>query len=145
MNQPLSDMATVAIDRPFAACFAFLADPHKLGAWAKGIEQPRVVEPDSVVGRYYGGEECWARIEADAQRGSIRYHLGADPSTLVPRIMIQVVAGGLLGRSRETCLVSMMAWRTAAMDDRAWKRLVSGHAAEITLIKQLIEAEPDRA
>ena len=140
MTSPLSDMATVAIHRPFADCFAFLSSPHRLLSWSRGITDARVVEPDSIVGPFKGHAEYWARIDADAARGSILYHLGPDRAALVPRIMIQIVDGAHLGLGPGTCLVSMMAWRSAETDDADWQRLVEAHAGEVAHIKELIEA-----
>lgn len=135
-----SNMVTAKINRPFEESFAFLISPHRLGLWAEGLVDPQAVEPNFVVGKFFGGREVWVRIEGDAAKGTIHYYIGEDRDALVPRIMIQVVAGPHLDMEDGQSVVSMMAWRMASMDQMTWDRLITAHAGEIVEIKRLVEA-----
>ena len=50
------------------------------------------------------------------------------------------MAGEYLDGGADTCVVSMLAWRSAAWDDTRWQALVEAHEAEILQLKDLIEA-----
>jgi hypothetical protein len=137
----LGHMATCHVKAPADAAFRYLADPKMLGRWSLGCWAADVCgEP----GLYRGhslidGSPAWFRIEADAARRLIDFHVGA-PDRLQRRIFIRIVSGEELERAALTCLVSMHAWRTAAMTDERWQRLRVLHEAEIILIGGQIEA-----
>ena len=54
--------------------------------------------------------------------------------------MIRVVPGAVLERNPQSCVVSLIAWRQAGMDDARWAGLKSGHESEILELKRLIES-----
>ena len=120
---------------------AFLADPLKLSSWAVGMGET-TVHPDGMIeGSFPGTEQpIWARIDADRERSTIHYHLGSDPDSLVPRIMVRVVSGHVLDDNLGSCVVSMIAWRQESMDDARWEGLKSRHESEIRELKRLIES-----
>lgn len=75
----------------------------------------------------------------DRARLVIDYHIGTSAAKLVPRAMARVVPGATLGRARNTCVVSLLAWREASMPDERWARLVACHEVEILLIQSLLD------
>ncbi len=141
MEDRWAHICSAAVDRPAADAMAFLQAPEKLARWAVGLGEARVHPDGTVKGAFPDtGEPIWARIDADPDRGTILYHLGPDPDFLVARIMIRVVPGDVLERDPQSCVVSLIAWRQAGMDDARWDGLRSGHEAEILELKRLIEA-----
>ena len=54
--------------------------------------------------------------------------------------MIRVVSGEVLEDDPRTCVVSLIAWRQASMDDARWDALKSGHEREVLEIRRLVEA-----
>ena len=141
MDDGLAHICSVAIDRSAAAAMSFLADPEKLSSWAVGMGETTVHPGGAIEGAFPGtGAPIWARIDADPGRGTILFHLGSDPGSLVPRIMVRVVPGGDLERDPGSCVVSLVAWRQEAMDDARWEGLKAGHESEILDLKRLIES-----
>ena len=141
MDDGHAHICSVAVERPAAAAIAFLADPEKLSSWAVGMGET-TVHPDGMVEGAFPGTSrpIWARIDADPGRGIILYHLGPDPDSLVPRIMVRVVSGSVLEMDPQSCVVSLVAWRQEAMDDARWEGLKSGHEREVLDLKRLIES-----
>ena len=141
MDDARAHICSVAVDRPAADAMAFLADPEKLSSWAVGMGETTLHPDGTIEGAFPGtGQPIWARIDADPARGTIAYHLGPDPDSLVPRIMVRVVPGSVLERDPASCLVSLVAWRQRSMDDARWAGLKSGHEGEIREVKRLIES-----
>ena len=134
-------ICSVAVGRPASAALAFLADPEKLSSWAIGMGATTVHPDGTIEGTFPETKQpIWARIDADHGRATLHYRLGPDPDSLVPRIMVRVVPGSVLGRSPESCVVSMIAWRQDAMDDARWQALKAGHEAEVLEVKRLVES-----
>ena len=141
MDDGYAHICSVAVDRPAADAIAFLADPEKLSSWAVGMGETTIHSDGAIEGAIPGSKQpIWARIDADPGRGTILYHLGPDPDSLVPRIMVRVVPGGDLEVDPQSCVVSLLAWRLASMDDARWEGLKSGHEREILDLKRLIES-----
>lgn len=124
---------------------AFLADPERLSSWAVGMGETTVHADDLIEGAFPGTKEpIWARIDADPGRSTVHYHLGPDPDSLAPRIMIRVVPGNVLEGDPRACVVSLIAWRQEGMDDARWEGLKSGHEREIREIRRLVESASPR-
>lgn len=124
---------------------AFLADPERLSSWAVGMGETTVHADDLIEGAFPGTKEpIWARIDADPGRSTVHYHLGPDPDSLAPRIMIRVVPGSVLDGDPRACVVSLIAWRQEGMDDARWEGLKSGHEREIREIRRLVESASPR-
>ena len=141
MDDGHAHICSVAVERPASDAMACLADPEKLSAWAVGMGETTVHPGGAIEGAVPGtGAPIWARIDADPGRGTIHYRLGPDPDSLVPRIMVRVVPGSVLGRDPKSCVVSLVAWRQEAMGDARWESLKSGHEREILEVKRLIES-----
>jgi len=143
MDDGHAHICSVAVGRPAGDAIAFLADPEKLSSWAVGMGETKVHADGTIEGAFPETKQpIWARIDADPGRGTILYQVGPDPGSLVPRIMVRVVPGSVLGGDPESCVVSMIAWRQEAMDDARWEGLKSGHEREILEVKRLIESAP---
>ena len=141
MDDGHAHICSVAIDRPAAAAMSFLADPEKLSSWAVGMGETTVHPGGAIEGASPETKQpIWARVDADPERSIILYHLGPDPDSLVPRIMVRVLPGTVLGSDPESCVVSLVAWREKAMDDARWEDLKSGHEREILDLERLIES-----
>ena len=124
---------------------AFLADPERLSSWAAGMGETTVHAGGLIEGAFPGTKEpIWARIDPDPGRSTIHYHLGPDPDSLAPRIMIRVVPGSVLEGDPRACVVSLIAWRQEGMDDARWEGLKSGHEREIREIRRLVESASPR-
>lgn len=141
MNNPDQDLCytvTAEVAAPARAAFDYLADGAKVGDWALGaLAAKRVGKSDLYVSQENG---IALRVDADAKRLVIDYHVGSSAKDLVMRIATRVIPGETMGRGAGTCLVSMAAWRPKSFDDRRWSRLKAFHDAEIHLIREKIEA-----
>ncbi len=127
---------------PASVVFDFMRDGHKLGRWALGcfdtVEQkPGLYRGISLIDQ----QEVWVRSEAIPTVLAVSYHVGASPDDLKPRILAQVVPGDMLGRSAQTSVLSLIAWREASMDDDRWQQLRDSHRVELRIIRNLIHAE----
>ena len=141
MQDRWAHICWAAVDCPAGDALAFLRAPEKLASWAVGLGEATVHADGTIEGAFPAtGQPIWARIDADPERSAIWYHLGPDRDSLVPRIMIRVVPGDVLEGDPGTCVVSLIAWRQASMDDARWDGLRSGHEREILELKRLIEA-----
>lgn len=140
MSAGQSHIASVVVARPAGEVFAFMADPGKLDRWSFGTRQT-VISPDgTVVGTsLFDGAEAVVRIDADAARLAIDYHLGTGPAELAHRITARVVPGASLGLDAPASVLSLIAWRAQTMGDDRWRRLVASHELEVLLIKALLE------
>ena len=143
MDDGWAHICSIRVDRPAPAALAFLADPDRLSSWAAGMGETTVHADGVIEGAFRGTKRpIRVRIDPDPDRSTIHYHLGPDPDSLVPRIMIRVVPGSVLEGDCRACVVSMIAWRQEGMDDARWEGLKSAHEREIREIKRLIESAP---
>lgn len=138
----LSDCASIVCDLPAAAVFAFMQDGKKLGHGALGClntveQQPGLYQGMSLIDQ----QTVWVRPEAIPDMLAVSYHVGGSPDALKPRILAQVVPGDRLGRPTQTCVLSLIAWRDADMDDDRWQQLRDSHRVELRIIQNLLQAE----
>ena len=139
-----TDTASVAIERNAEAVFKFMSDPNKMDLWSFGSWRISVEGDGLVHGRsIFDGSTACVRIETDAQNRLIDYCIGTTPENLEPRIFVRVTPGEVTGSSALNCILSMVAFRTEAMSDDRWHRLVTAHAFEVQLIKSLLENDFD--
>ena len=135
-----TDTASVTIERNAEAVFKFMSDPNKMDLWSFGTWRISVGGDGLVHGRsIFDGSAACVRIEPDAQNRLIDYCIGTTPENLEPRIFVRVTPGEVTGSSALNCILSMVAFRTEAMSDDRWHRLVTAHAFEVQLIKSLLE------
>ena len=139
-----TDTASVTIERNAEAVFKFMSDPNKMDLWSFGSWRISVDGDGLVHGRsIFDGSTACVRIEPDAQSQLIDYCIGTTPENLEPRIFIRVTPGEVTESSALNCILSMVAFRTEAMSDDRWHRLVTAHAFEVQLIKSLLENDFD--
>ena len=135
----LSHCTTAVCDVTAEEAFAFLADPARIGSWALGCWDARPLGGGVVSGTsLFDGSTTYARVDGDPQRLAADFAVGPEPDELVHRISARVLAGAPLGFEAE-CLVTLLAWRPAAMDDERWARLTASHETEILLLRGRIE------
>jgi hypothetical protein len=141
MTAGQSHVASIVVKRAAAEVFAFMADPAKLERWSFGTWETTIAADGLVTGiSIFDGSRILVRIDADRERLSIDYRLGGDPAALVPRIAVRIVPGEHLGLDPGHSVLTFLAWRSAAMDDDRWRRLIASHEFEAVLIKSLIES-----
>jgi hypothetical protein len=142
MMDALSHIASIEVAASADRAFAFLADRTKLNQWSFGTWRTTLHDDGLVEGRaIFDDSVTWVRIDADAARMVIDYHLGREPGALTPRIGARVVPGERLDLPAEHCVVTLIAWRTRAMSDERWRRLTASHDFEVVLLKSLIERD----
>ena len=132
----LCHTVTAEVAAPARVAFDYLADGARVGEWALGALAAKRVGTSDL----FRGDGIAFRVDADAKRLVIDYHVGSQENDLAMRISTRVIPGETLGRGAGTCLVSMAAWRPKSFDDRRWSRLKGFHDAEIHLIREKIEA-----
>jgi hypothetical protein len=81
----------------------------------------------------FDGEQLFFKPVGDRGRLLVDYWVGADAGSLSLRAMTRVIP-----RARNSCVVSLTAWREASMGDERWERLVACHEVEIRLIQALL-------
>jgi hypothetical protein len=119
-----------------------MSDGIALGRWSLGCFDTVMIETMTYRGEALDGRGLtYVRIRPDRERLQVVYEVGKELHSLNPRILAVIVpttkAGGT---SEESCLVSLIGWRTSEMSNADWKRLEAFHDAEILLIKSQIEA-----
>ena len=139
-----TDTASVTIERSAEAVFKFMSDPEKMDLWSFGTWRISVDDNGLVHGRsIFDGSTACVRIEPNAQNRLIDYWVGANSENLAPRIFVRITPGEVTGSSTLNCIWSMVSFRTEAMSDDRWHRLVTAHALEVQLIKSVLENEFD--
>ncbi len=135
----LSHCVTTQIDVPASFAFGFLADPIRLGQWALGCMRTQATDEPAVYTGFslFDGSQGWLSIDAHSDLGLIDYKVGPKEA-LIHRISARVIAGANAGLSGGQCLVMLMAWRPAGMEEARWHRLCASHEAEILLIREQI-------
>ena len=137
---PLCHAATALVEAPAKQAFAFMADGIKLGKWALGCLDTEEVERGLFSGRsQFNGGVGYVRIVADQTLLNIDYHVGATPKALNHQNTARIVPGASLGRPANCCMVTLIAWRTAAMSDEDWRLICATHESEIYVVKAMIE------
>lgn len=129
---------------PVQAALALLSTAAGLARWNLGLWHTQEQSPGRLSGRsLFGGGQGLADVQVDADRGWIDYRVGGEAQQLVPRIQARVQPGAELGYADDRCIVSLMAWRSADMDDARWQRLCATHQVEIEIIRAELERAPD--
>src|SRR5260221_2774536 len=138
-SSSLSHCVTAHVDVPASFAFAFLADPIRLGHWALGCMRTQPTDEPGVYTGYslFDDSQSWLSIDAHPDLCLIDYKVGPK-GALIHRISARVIAGPNAGLSAGQCLVMLMAWRPAGMEDSRWHRLCTSHETEILLIREQI-------
>jgi len=69
----------------------------------------------------------------DRKRLLVDYYVGTHSARLASRMMARAFR-----RTRNSCVVSLVAWRVASMDQTRWERLIACHEVEVLLIQALL-------
>jgi hypothetical protein len=126
-----------------ADALALLSTAAGLARWNLGLWHTQEQAPGWLSGRsLFGGGQGLAQVQVEAARGWVDYHVGVDAQHLVPRIQARVQPGAELGYADDHCLVTLMAWRSADMDEARWRRLCRTHEVEIDIIRAELERAP---
>ena len=145
LPEPTADVhAAVRLCRvPAQTALALLSTAAGLARWNLGLWHTQEQAPGWLSGRsLFGGGQGLAQVQVDAARGGVDYRVGGDAQRLVPRIQARVQPGAELGYAEDHCLVTLMAWRSADMDDARWRRLCATHEVEIDIIRAELERAP---
>ena len=139
-----TDSVSVVIERNAETVFKFMSDPNKMDLWSFGTWRINVDSDGLVHGcSIFDGSTACVRIESNAQNRLIDYWVGTDSENLAPRIFVRITPSEVIGSSTLNCILLMVSFRTAAMSDDRWHRLVTAHAFEVQLIKSLLENDFD--
>ena len=144
-HEPLADVHAVArLCRARSEdALALLSTAAGLARWNLGLWHTQQQAPGLLSGRsLFGGGQGLAQVQVDAARGWVDYRVGADAQQLVPRIQARVQPGAELGHAADHCIVTLMAWRSADMDDARWQRLCATHEVEIDIIRAELARTP---
>lgn len=139
-----ADIAATHINAPAEQVFEFMRDAERLSLWSFGTWRTDIHDGGLVQGWSLAtGAPIWLRIAAYPDTLLIDYYLGTGPHTLSPRISARVIPGPVTGHATDTSTLTMTALRSAEMDDARWAGLIRAHAAEVDIIKGLIETGHD--
>ncbi len=117
--------------------FSYLTDPARIGRWNLGAMNAVRLSSGAVQGTsMFDGAATVFELDADAEKRTVDYRVGADPGNLGLRISARVEGAAVGG-----CVLILSAERPRAMDDARWHRLCVTHEVEVLLIKAQAEAE----
>ena len=117
-----------------------MSNGAKLGEWAIGCQQARDIGGGLFRGHSgLSGGPLYVRLEADNARLLITYQAGETPARLAPRVMARILGAPFVADEKTTCLLSLMAWRTADMDETRWRAIIRAHEQEVLTIRQRLE------
>lgn len=140
ITDPYCHSCTCRVTAPAEEAFAYLSDGIRQGEWTFGSLDRRQIGENLFVGTsMFDREETCIEIDADPERLLIRYSIGPDPEHLEARNMARIVPGEELGMAPECCLVTLLAWRSAFMDDARWKQLCVSHETQMFIIRKRLE------
>ena len=87
----------------------------------------------------FDGSETFVRISADESLLLVDYAVGPSLDQM-PRVnSARIVPGPLLGHPADSCVVTLMKWRTAGQSDALWERGCVTFDTEIHMIKGRLE------
>lgn len=116
--------------------FSYLTDPARIGRWNLGAMNAVRLTSGAVQGTSMFGGATVFELDADAEKRTVDYRVGADPGNLALRISARVEGAAVGG-----CVLILNAERPRGMDDARWHRLCAVHEVEVLLIKAQAEAE----
>ena len=123
------------------AALRHLSTAAGMARWTLGMTNCRESgEPGLFVGEsLHDGSTGLVRVRVDAGGGLVDYAVGARADALVSRIRATVQPGPALGHAEDLCMVTLLAWRIAGMDDARWRRLINAHEAEMDLVQAQLQ------
>ncbi len=129
-SQTWAHQASRRIERPAQVVLDYMADLDALGRWSLGCFATESVEPGLVVGTsLFDGGRTHVSLEVLPEVSLIRYWVGS-ANQRTPRISAMVQA-----LDEQSCILIMLATRSADMDENRWLRLQRCHETELDLIQ----------
>lgn len=118
----------------------YLADGIRQGEWALGSVDRKQIEAGLYSGRsMFGTGVEYIRITPDREHGIIWYDSGRHPKALRRLTLVRVLAGPLLGRPHNACVITLLTWRPDGMTDIDWQRTAVAHETAVFIIKARLE------
>ena len=141
ITDPHCHSCSCVVESTAERAFQYMSDGLKQGEWTFGSWNRRQIEENLFVGTsMFDNKETFIRIDTDPENFMIYYHLGPDRDSLVARNMVRVLPADVVQGDADKCVVTLMAWRSAFMDDLRWKQLCVSHESQMFIIKARIEA-----
>ena len=129
-SQTWAHQASRRIECSAKVVMDYMADLDALGRWSLGCFDTQTVEPGLAVGTsLFDGGQTHVSAELLAEHGLIRYWVGS-ATKRTPRISAMVQA-----LDDDSCVLIMLATRSADMDENRWLRLQRCHETELDLIQ----------
>ena len=140
MSPALFHGSTIVVAVPAETAFAYLSDGLKQSDWALGSWQREQIGEQLFRGTsLFDGSETFVRISADESLLLVDYAVGPSLEQM-PRVnSARIVPGPLLGYPADSCVVTLMKWRTAGQSDELWERGCVTFDTEIHMIKGRLE------
>jgi hypothetical protein len=136
----LGHAATVLVEVPAEAAFAYLSDGLKQSDWALGSWRREHLGDGLFRGTsLFDGSDTYVRLEPEPASLLIDYWVGLDPERMLRVNSARVVPGPAVGRAEGTCLVTLMKWRTPSQSDDEWARACVVFDTEVHMIKGRLE------
>ena len=105
----LCHSSTIVVNASASIAFDYLSDGVAQGEWTLGSMERRKLEEGLYSGKsIFDGAELYIRIDADAERLVIYYHVGGDVDNLQARNIVRIVPGAVVGREDNICLVTLL-------------------------------------
>lgn len=145
LSDPFCHSATLPMPVPALEAFEFLTDTEMMGQWAFGAWGLKPAGDGVFVGNsMFEDLEVYCRLNTSRELLQVDYEVGEDPASLAPRIISKVIPGEHLGRGADTCLVSLIAWRSETVSEERWCLTCASHETEMYRIRHLIEDRRNR-
>ena len=142
LSDPLCHTATLPIGVSAEKTFEFMTNTEMMGRWAFGAWELKPAKGDILIGKsLFEDLEVYCRIKANRDILQLDYEVGEDPVHLVPRIISKIIPGEYIGRDADSCLLSMISWRSATASDERWRLTCGSHEAEVFRIRHLVETQ----
>ena len=122
--------------------FARLSDLSQLTDWNFNLKEIQMMGENLARGVLkLNGESILIRLSMDHEMRILHFHLGNSMDSMIPRIMIRVLSHSFQGESTTGCVITMIAWKVAGMDEERWRGLKAAHEYEILQIKAILESK----
>lgn len=136
----LAHEASVEVAVPAARALAYLGDGMNQGQWALGSWNRRELGNGLFAGNsLFDGSELLVRLTTDEERLLVVYEVGIEPDALSPLVWGRVVPGPVLGLGADRCVITLVIWRSAGVDDERWELLGHTFPTEVQMIRGRLE------
>ena len=125
---------------PAERALAYLGDGMHQGEWALGSWNRRDLGGGLFTGTsLFDGSELFIRLTTDEQRLLVVYEVGTEPEALAPLVWGRVVPGAAVGLDAGRCVITLVIWRAAGVDDERWELLGHTFPTEVQMIRGRLE------